>query len=138
MPTLDRVTPYLESLFEDDDVKNNLRRAGARFAQAKSRAGSKRSRKAAAKDPRVWDRMREGAAYSFAAVSALRQAPERQAPSHRLRWALLVLALAAAAFVAYDERARTTVTGVVEKLRDAASSDGSDTSDSPVAQEATA
>ena len=135
MPTLDRVTPYLESLFEDDDVKDNLRRAGSRFGQAKRRAGKRGSRKAAAKDPRVWGRVRDGAAFSLAALTALGQAPERQAPSHRLRWMLLVLVLAAAAFAAYDERTRTTVIGAAGKLRDAASTDGTD---SPDVKEATA
>lgn len=126
MPTLDRVTPYLESLFEDDDVQDNLRRAGARFGQARRRAGKRRSRKAAAKDPRVWGRLRDSTAFSLAALNALGQAPERQASSHKLRWALLLLVLAAAAFAAYDERTRTTVIGAAEKLRDAASPDGPD------------
>ena len=126
MPTLDRVTPYLESLLEDDDVKKNLRRAGARFGQAKGRAGKRRSRRAAAKDPGVWRRVREGAGFSLAALTALNEAPERRSSSHKLRWALLLLVLAAAAFVAYDERARSGVLEAAGKLRDAASSDGAE------------
>ena len=125
MATLDRVTPYLESLFEDDDVKKNLRRAGARFGAAKAQAGKRRSRKAAAKDPGVWRRARDGASYTLAALRALEQAPERQASSHKLRWALLVLVLAAAAFAAYDERTRASVLEAAGKLREAAGSDGS-------------
>jgi hypothetical protein len=131
MPTLERVTPYLETLFGDDDVKDNLRRAGARFGQAKRRAAKRRSRKDAVRDPGVRQRAREGIAYALAALSALNQAPERRSSSHRWRWALLVLALAAAAFVAYDERTRGTVLGAAGKLRDAASSDGSGPEEAP-------
>ena len=61
MATLERFAPYFETLLEDDDVKDNLRRAGARFGQAKTRAGKRRSRRAAARDPHVWTRLREGA-----------------------------------------------------------------------------
>ena len=50
--------------------------------------------------------MREGAGFTLAALTALNEAPERRSSSHKLRWALLVLALAVAAFVAYDERTR--------------------------------
>jgi len=126
MPTLDRVMPYLESLLEDDDVKDKLRRAGARFGKAKSRAGRRRSRRAAAKDPRVWRRLREGAGFSLAALTALNGAPDRRSSSHKLRWALLLLVVAAAAFVAYDERARAGVVEAAGKLRDAAASDGAE------------
>jgi hypothetical protein len=131
MATLERVTPYLETLLGDDDVKDNLRRAGARFGQATRRAGKRRSRRAAIKDPGVRQRAREGAAYALAALSALNQAPERRAPSHRLRWALVVLVLAAAAFAAYDERTRGTVLEAAGKLRDATSSDGAGPEEAP-------
>ena len=71
----------------------------------------------------MWTRLREGAGFSLAALNALNEAPERRSSSHRLRWALVVLVLAAAAFLAYDDRARAGVIDAAEKLRGAATND---------------
>jgi hypothetical protein len=120
MSTLERAAPYLASLLEDDAVKDNLQRAGARFTRAKARAGKRNSRRAAAVDPQVWARLREGAGFVVAALAALNAAPERRSSSHRMRWALLVLVMAVGAFVASDERARTAVLEAADRLRAAA------------------
>ena len=68
--TLEAIGPYVEQLFEDSDVQEQLRRAAANLRGAKSRAGRARSKKKAAKDPVLRRRLVDGLAFLGLAVDA--------------------------------------------------------------------
>lgn len=111
MSTIERVTPYIERLMDDDDVQDRVRKALRSGSSAAGRARKKGNAKKAARDPKVRQQ-------ALAALIAAREAaatlsePPRKPKSRWLKRLLVVGLLGAAAFLAVDEDAR-------EKLMDA-------------------
>jgi hypothetical protein len=106
MPTLQTFQPYVESLFDDDEVQRQLSRARRNLSGAKSRAGRARNKKRAVKDRQMWTRLLAALGASLDAAHALQHAPEP--PKRRGRRLLLLLAVGGAgAYVATNEQART-------------------------------
>jgi hypothetical protein len=110
MTTLERIQPYVEQIFDDDDVRANVARMTANLRAARKRAASRKGVRQAAEDPGVRARLVDGARAGRAAVLAIREAPQkRQSPKRQSPWprrVRLVLAMAAAAGagVAYQSR----------------------------------
>jgi hypothetical protein len=105
MPTLQTFQPYVESLFDDDEVQRQLSRARANLSGAKSRAGRARNKKRAVKDRQMWTRLLAALGASLDAAHALQHAPEP--PKRRGRRLLVLAVIGAGAYVATNEQART-------------------------------
>lgn len=110
---LDTLQPYVEQLFDDDDVRKHLARARANLRGAQARAGRQRSKKKALQDDLIRHRVAEAARAAFAAGVAVKEGPERQRRRSR-RSAFFALALlGAAAYVAFNEDARTQALSLI-------------------------
>jgi hypothetical protein len=109
MPTLQAFQPYVEQLFEDSDVQKQLSRAAANFRGAGARAGSAKSKRKAFQDPKLRQRLLDGARAGVAAGVAIMHGPEKQKQKRRGRgkWLLVLAGLGAGAYVATNESART-------------------------------
>jgi hypothetical protein len=117
-PADDRVGPYLEQLLDNDDVKDNVRRAVARAEQALGRANKRKSKKEALKDRGVRVRARQSLAAARDAIATIARGPEierakeRRRQRRRRRTRLFgVAALAGGAFAAYKASAPPTKEG---------------------------
>ena len=53
MTTLESIRPYVDQLFDDSEVQEQLRRAGRHLRVARSRAGSAKSKKKAVQDEQL-------------------------------------------------------------------------------------
>jgi hypothetical protein len=105
MTTLERIQPYVEQIFDDDDVRANVARMTANLRAARKRAASRKGVRQAAEDPGVRARLVDGARAGRAAVLAIREAPQkRQSPWPRRVRLVLAMAAAAGAGVAYQSR----------------------------------
>jgi hypothetical protein len=107
MPTLQAFQPYVEQLFEDSDVQKQLSRAAANFRGAGARAGSAKSKRKALQDPKLRQRLLDGARAGVAAGVAIKHGPEKQKRRGRGKWLLVLAGLGAGAYVATNESART-------------------------------
>jgi hypothetical protein len=113
MATLEAIQPYVEQLFDDDDVKKQLSRAVANVRAARTRADKANSKKKMVQDERLRRRVMDAIAAAYAAGSVLAEAPRKQRRRKRGRvLALLVLAGAGAA-VATNADARARVMGML-------------------------
>jgi len=91
MPTIQGFQPYVEQLFEDSDVQQQLSRAAANLRGAGARAGSAKSKRRALMDPKLRQRLLDGARACLAAGVALQKGPEKRKRRRRGKW-LVVLA----------------------------------------------
>ena len=106
------LAPYAEQLLNNRDVQDALQRAANAGRDSYHRARSTSPRKAVT-DKRLQRRLQETAEASFAAWTAVAEAPKRK---HRARWGrrvLVVTVAAAGAFVALNPDARETVLGLL-------------------------
>jgi hypothetical protein len=117
MPTLQTIQPYVESLFEDDEVQRQLHRARANLSGARSRAGRARNKKRAAKDRQMWTRLLAALGASLDAAHALQHAPEP--PKRRGRKLLLLILVGGGAFLAINKPARARLLALTGKAPDA-------------------
>jgi hypothetical protein len=112
-PSLEKIQPYIEQLFEDSDVQKHLSRAADNFRGATSRASRAKSKQAALKDRRVHRRLLESARAAFAAGVAIKRGPEKRKRRSRRGWLLALAGLGAAGLVAGNEQARDRLLGLV-------------------------
>jgi hypothetical protein len=99
MSTVDRLTPYIDRLLEDEELHRSIERSLVRGQQAVTGALRKGSPKKAAGDRRVRARARASVFHARRAIHRLRRAPELERRRRRRRQ-LLTLGLAAALFAA--------------------------------------
>ena len=104
--TLERIQPYVEQVFDNDDVRRNLARMTANLRAARSRAESSKNVRQAAEDPGVRARLLESARAGRAAVLAIREGPQKENPWPRRVRLVLAMAAAAGAGFAYQSKAR--------------------------------
>jgi hypothetical protein len=109
MAILESIQPYVEQLFDDDDVQKQLARARANLRGAQRRAGKAKSKKKALQDERLHARLVESARALAAAGAAIKAGPEKQKKRSRRGRVLVVLVLAAGAFFALNDEARGRV-----------------------------
>ena len=117
MPTLQAFQPYVEQLFEDSDVQKQLSRAAANFRGAGARAGGAKSKRKALQDPKLRQRVLDGARAGVAAGIAIRKGPEKQKRRGRGKWLLVLAALGAGAYVATNDSARAQVLELVGQAK---------------------
>ena len=106
MPTLQAVQPYVEQLFDDDDVQRQLSRVAANLRGAGVRAGKAKSKRKALQDPRLRRRLLDGARAGVAAGVAIKQGPEKRRRRSRGKWLVVLAGLGAAAYVATNAPVR--------------------------------
>ena len=100
-----QLAPYLEQILEDDEVRDNIRRAAAASRDAYGRARGRKKEKAA-RDPTIQKRLLEAAEAARTALVAIRKGPQKQQRRRRGRlFAALALA-AGGAFLAVSTDAR--------------------------------
>jgi hypothetical protein len=112
MATLEAIKPYVEQLFDDDDVKKQLSRAAANVRAARTRADKAKSKKKLVYDERLRRRVIDAITAAYAAGTLLAEAPKKQRRRSRVRL-LLLLALAGAGAVAANADARSRVQGLL-------------------------
>jgi hypothetical protein len=117
MPTLQAFQPYVEQLFEDSDVQRQLSRAAANFRGAGARAGSAKSKRKALQDPKLRQRLLDGARAGVAAGVAIQKGPEKQKRRGRGKWLLALTALGVGAYVATNESARAQLLELAGQLK---------------------
>jgi hypothetical protein len=100
MPKLDTIQPYVEQLFEDSEVQDQLSRAAANLRSARTRAAKAKSKKRAAQDGVLRHRVLEGGKALVAAGQAIAEGPQKQRRRTRRRRLVLVTGLGVAAFLA--------------------------------------
>jgi hypothetical protein len=76
MPVFEGLGPYVEQLFDNEDVQDNVRRAVARAQQALARARGRKSTKQALTDRGVQERIRQSVVAAFDAIAAIARGPE--------------------------------------------------------------
>jgi hypothetical protein len=106
MPALQTVQPYVEQLFEDADVQQQLSRAAANLRGAGARAGKARSTRQALKDPKLRQRLLDGARAGVAAGVAIQKGPEKRKRRSRGKWLVVLAGLGAGAYVATNAELR--------------------------------
>jgi hypothetical protein len=105
MTALQSLQPYVEQLFEDDEVSDQLSRAAANLRRARSRAGRAKNKRKALEDAELRYRLVRGVRAAWAAAVAVQQAPERRKRSRR-RSRLRFVVLAGGAVAVALNRAR--------------------------------
>jgi hypothetical protein len=113
MTALESLQPYVERLFEDDEVSDQLSRAAANLRLARSRAGRAKSKRKAIQDDELRYRLVRGLRAAWAAGVAVQQAPQKQQRKRRRSRLLFVLVAGAGVAIALNEPARTRVMGLV-------------------------
>ena len=93
---MDRIQPYVEQVFDNDDVRANVARMTANLRAARKRADEPQERAQGGGGPGVRARLVDSARAGRAAVLAMREGPQKQ-QSPWPRRVRLVLAMAAAA-----------------------------------------
>jgi hypothetical protein len=100
MTALESLQPYVEQLFEDDEVSDQLSRAVSNLRRARSRAGHAKTKRKAVADPELRHRLARGAQAAWAAGVAIQQGPVKQKRRRRrTRLALLAVVGAAGAWI---------------------------------------
>jgi hypothetical protein len=113
MAVIERAGPYVEQLFENEDVQADLQRAAARARQAYAGARSKKNTKKALTDSRVRRRLGQSVAAARDAVVAIKRGPEENKRKRRRVRLLIVVVLAGAVFLAVNEDARNRILGLL-------------------------
>ena len=113
MPTLQTFQPYVEQLFEDSDVQNQLSRAAANLRGAGARAGSAKSKRKALQDPKLRRRLLDGARAGVAAGVAIQKGPEKRKRRSRTKWLVVLAGLGAGAYVATNAPLRAQLLDLV-------------------------
>lgn len=121
MTALDRIAPYVEQVFENDNVQRNLERSVTRARQAYAGARGKKDAKKAIKDRRVRSRVKESVAAARNAAVAIRRGPELQQRARRRRRLLVVMVIAGAGSLAASEKVRTQIAGWLGDVADSSS-----------------
>jgi hypothetical protein len=111
--TLEAIQPYVEQLFDDSDVRQQLSRASANLRDARSRARRAKSKKQALKDPRLRDRLVAGGRAASAAVVAIGRGPELQRRRKRRGRLLALAGMAAVGSIAANPTARARLRGLL-------------------------
>lgn len=81
MAVIDRVGPYVEQLFENEDVQADLQQVAAQARQAYAAASSKKNTKKVLTDNRVRRRLAQSVAAARDAVVAVKQARRTRSAS---------------------------------------------------------
>jgi hypothetical protein len=106
MATLESIRPYVDQLFDDSDVQDQLTRAARNMKVAKARAGKAKSKKKAVQDERLRGRVVAATRNLVAAGQAIKAGPRKQRRRRRGR-VLALLAIAVGGAVAAS-RMRTS------------------------------
>jgi len=106
MATLDTIRPYVDQLFDDSDVQDQLTRAARNLRAAKGRAGKAKNKKKAATDARLRRQLVTAGSSLLAVAQALEQAPQKQKRHRRGRRVLLLGVVAAGGVLAANADAR--------------------------------
>ena len=109
MATLESIRPYVDQLFDDSEVQEQLRRAGRNLRVARSRAGSAKSKKKAVQDEQLRRRLVAATRNLAVAYQVLAEAPVQQKRKRRRGRVLLLITLAAGGAVAANADARAWV-----------------------------
>jgi hypothetical protein len=109
MTTLEVMQPYVERLFDDSEVHQELSRAARNLRAARSRAGKAKSKKQLVQDEQLRRRLAGAIRAGAAVTSALAEAPRQQRRSHTRRRLLLLTLLAAGGAAAASPDARAWV-----------------------------
>jgi hypothetical protein len=113
MATLETIQPYVEQLFDDSEVQQQLSRAAANLRGARARAGRAKSKKQALKDRQLHHRLIEGAKAAIAAGVAIKRGPEKRKRRGRAGRLAILAVLGAAGYVATNANARQRLLDVV-------------------------
>jgi hypothetical protein len=113
MATLETIQPYVEQLFDDSEVQQQLSRAAANLRGARSRAGRAKSKKQALKDRQLYQRLIDGAGAAITAGIAVKRGPEKRKRRGRAGRLALLAALGAAGYVATNPDARQRLLDLV-------------------------
>jgi hypothetical protein len=113
MAVIDRVGPYVEQLFENEDVQADLQQAAARARQAYAAARSKKNTKKVLTDSRVRRRLGQSVAAARDAVVAVKRGPKDEKRKRRRGRLLIVVVLAGALFFAFNEDVRNRILGLL-------------------------
>ncbi len=111
MTTLEVMQPYVERLFDDSDVHQELSRAARNLRAARSRAGKAKSKKQLVQDEQLRRRLAGAIRAGAAVTSALAEAPKQQRRSHTRRRLLFVTLIAAGGVAATRPEVRAWVQG---------------------------
>ena len=93
---------YVQRLFEDEYIQNQIRDAAGGLRSAYGRVTKKPSR--AAEDKQVYSSVRQAATSIRKAVVALRRPEPEPEPKHRLRMALIAIAVIAGSVLIITRR----------------------------------
>jgi hypothetical protein len=109
MPSLRGLQPYLNELLEDREVRGHLATAATNLSEAGARAAKAGSRRKAAKDPHLRERLIDGGRAAVTAAIAARGAAERERrrQQRRRRTTAAVAGLVAAGVVVGGAAARS-------------------------------
>lgn len=113
MATLETIQPYVEQLFDDSEVQEQLSRAAANLRGARARADRAKSKRQALKDPRLRRRLLEGAEAAIAAGAAIQRGPEKRKRSSRAGKLAFLALVAAAGYAATRPDVRKHVLDLV-------------------------
>jgi hypothetical protein len=102
--TLDRLQPYVENIFDNEDLRANVARARANLHAARRRAESRKDFRKAAEDPGVRARLIESARAGRAAIEAIREGPQPPSPWPRRIRLVVAMAAVAGATAFYQSR----------------------------------
>src|SRR3954447_6877711 len=102
--TLEQLGSYVEALFENDDVRDNLARMRANLRAADRRAGSRKTLRQAAEEPGVRARLGDSARAARAALAAIQEGPQEPSPWPRRIRLVLAMAAVAGAAAAYQSK----------------------------------
>src|SRR3954447_13656553 len=97
MPTLEAIRPYVEQLFDDDNVQRQLSRAAAQVRAANPKRGSQ---KRVLKEPQRRRRLVASPQAAYAAAQTIQEAPQKQNRRRRRGRVLALLVLGAGVAVA--------------------------------------
>jgi hypothetical protein len=111
MARLDTIQPYVEQLFEDSEVQNQLSRAAANLRSARTRATKAKSKKRAAQDGVLYQRVLDGGKALVAAGEAIARGPQKQRRRTWRRRLVVVAGLGVAAYVATNATSKAKPKG---------------------------
>ncbi|MDP9277755.1 MAG: hypothetical protein M3O76_06055 [Actinomycetota bacterium] len=113
MAVIERAGPYVEQLFENEDVRADLQRAAARARQAYAGVRSKKNTKKVLTDSRVRRRLGQSVGAARNAVVAIKRGPKEKKRKRRRGRLLIFVVLAGALFLAVNEDVRNRILGLL-------------------------
>jgi hypothetical protein len=113
MPAFQAIAPYVEQLFDDDDVQRQLSRAASNLRDARTRAGKAKSKRKALRDERLRQRLIAGARAGIAAGVAIQKGPEKRKRRSRGKWLVVLVGIGGGAYLATNEAARGQLLGLL-------------------------